>query len=121
MVPKVIRMCQYYKSFSAWLRHVPRIMNTVADYFKHIEQGQDETLEPEHLAVAAFYCDVYDECDAELLSEDLSQYIEEYFVKLELNEARVSANAAKETLEQVDDLIKQCHGKGMLHHGVRRT
>ena len=39
------------------------------DYFTHIEQGQDETLEPEHLAVAAFYCDVYDECDAEVLSE----------------------------------------------------
>ena len=134
-INKVVRMCNFYKSFDAYLRHIPRAKNHIADYFTHLcEKG---TMKPEDVdhSLLHMYTSYWEEHDAQCFATTIPEdrqfvtTLDSHFVFtvntdqfLTCYDIELGTNPPVEpAAHSVDDLIQQCHGHQQLHHGVRRT
>ena len=132
---KVIRMCNYYKSFNAKLRHISRKVNHVADYFTHLcEKGK---ITPDEIPVSLLhmYPTYWEEEDhrAHLFAEypishsfvslnSMSLFsIGSDFTLTMCTVSPVSPDPSPSPRDSIDEMIRTCHGNQRLHYGIRRT
>ena len=141
-IDKVVRMCNYYKSFNGYLRHIPRTKNTVADYFTHLCDTDKCKIDELDMTLAHMYNAYWEEHDGRealfakpegRLSTYLSCHGTSMFSIVDDNETialysefttdenlQHSVSTSTEALATVDKLIAECHGGSQFHHSVRR-
>ena len=134
-VHKVIRMCNYYKSFDAKLRHISRKINHVADYFTHLCEKGKITSDEIPVSLLHMYTTYWDEEDhrAQLFDASPTSHsivslnsmsifsIDPDFTLTMYSVSSDSIDSSTSPRDPVDEMIKTCHGNQRLHYGIRRT